>query len=180
MTYSGVVTEYAVKQCINCGFHAQASAKFCGGCGSDWRAVPGPAPAHPVAPGGASAASQFYNVPAFAQVQATASSRATKELHAEAGKIMVLLARERIFLYLQWVVFLGLNLTGVWVACKCYHEFLGDEISKLVIASTPFLFINTIGLLMVIPIKGTRNEIARLKEKLAHLRFQLEFGHLGL
>lgn len=182
MTYSGVISEYTVRQCINCGYQSQSQARFCGGCGIDssqsaanvGQAAKPQSPAYDAS----DLSRQYYAAPAFAKVQATVPNKVVGQLHAEAGKIMVLLARERIFLYLQWAAFLGINFLGVFVACKCYHEFLGDEVSKVMIASTPFLFINTVALLFVIPIKGTRHEINRLKEKLAHIRFKIEFGHL--
>ena len=81
-------------------------------------------------------------------------------------------------LWTHWSVFIGLNLLGVYFAIRCYNEFLGDELSKIMIATTPFLFINSLALLLIIVIKGTRNEIANLKERISYVKFKIEFGHL--
>lgn len=151
---------YASTQCLNCGFALAPSARFCGGCGNLTPAQ-GPAPA-----------------PEFAKVQPHLPPAVNKELQAEASKLLMQLARERILLLFHWAMFIGLNLLGVYFAGKCYIEFLGDELSKIMIASTPFLFINSMALLMIIVIKGTRHEIARLKERISYVKFKIEFGHL--
>lgn len=111
---------------------------------------------------------------------APAENPRNQELSKEASKIMVLLARERIFLYMHWIGFIVVNIFGCWIAWKCYTDFIGDEMSKTMIASTPFLFINSVALLFLVPIKGTRGEIARLKERLSCVRFNIEFGHLDI
>jgi hypothetical protein len=100
------------------------------------------------------------------------------ELRKEAAKVMVLLARERICLYFHWALFIGLNLLGCWLAVRCYFEFIGDEMTKSMVASTPFLFINSIALCCIVSIRGTRKEIARLKEHAQFIKFKMEFGHL--
>lgn len=120
------------------------------------------------------------NLPGFAVPKAGRNEQRNAELSGELSKIMILLARERIFLYSQIIIFILINLFGCWVALKCYNDFIGDEMSKMMIASTPFLFINSLALIMIVPIKGTRAEIARLKERLSYVHFNLEFGHLNL
>ena len=45
-------------------------------------------------------------------------------------------------------------------------------------AGTPLMFINIPVLMSLVPINGTRKEIAKLKEKLSYVRFQIEFNHL--
>jgi len=96
----------------------------------------------------------------------------------ECGKLMILLMRERLFLYTHWILFIFFNVLGSWLSWKCYGEFIGDEVSKITIALTPFLFINSIALMFIVPIRGTRREISRLKERLSYVRFKIDFGHL--
>lgn len=117
-------------------------------------------------------------VPDFVMVAKHRVKGPSEELRAEANKLMVLLARERIFLYMHWLIFLGLNLWGFWLALKCYNEYLGDEMTKLMMGSTPLLYINSCALMCIVPILGTRKEIARLKEKLHYVKFQIEYSHL--
>lgn len=117
-------------------------------------------------------------VPSFAQFHAANPPAVNKELQAEAAKLIVLLARERLFLVFHIGLFLTMNAIGLMLSNKCYSEFLGDEVSKIVMAMTPFIFINLVALVCIVPIKGTRKEIARLKERISYVRFKLEFGHL--
>lgn len=151
---------YASTQCLNCGFAMPPSARFCGGCGN---LTPAEGPSAP---------------PTFAKIQPLLPPSVNKELQDEASTLLMQLARERILLLFHWACFIGLNFIGVYFAMKCYNEFLGDELSKIMIASTPFLFINSIALLGIILIKGTRTEIARLKERISYVKFKIEFGHL--
>lgn len=150
----------AVIQCHQCGFANEPSARFCGGCGTLSQ------PQAPAAP------------PSFAFVQQTQAPAISNELRAEAAKLIMQLARERVLLLIHFALFIGLNLLGCWFALKCYHEFIGDEMSKIMMAMTPFLFINSIALLCITLIKGTRREIARLKERISYVKFKIEFGHL--
>ncbi len=98
----------------------------------------------------------------------------TKEL----GSLLVLLARERIFLIMHWVIFVVLSLIGFGLAMKCYTEFHGDHMSKLMMSITPMLFINLSALVCLTPIKGTKREIERIEEKIAYLKFSVRFKHL--
>ncbi|MBX9723633.1 MAG: hypothetical protein K2X81_19670 [Candidatus Obscuribacterales bacterium] len=122
---------------------------------------------------------QPQSLPSFAVPKLTAAPRTT-ELNVEASKVMALLARERIFLYVHILTFLAINLFGCWVAWTCYTGFIADEVSKTMIAMTPFLFVNSLALLCIPNIKGTRAEISRLKERLNYTRFNIEYGHLGM
>jgi len=96
----------------------------------------------------------------------------------EMGSLLVLLARERIFLIMHWAIFVTLSLIGFSLAMKCYTEFHGDDMSKLMMAITPMLFINLSALVCLTPIKGTKREIERLEEKIAYLKFSVRFKHL--
>ena len=149
-------------QCASCGYELEESARFCGFCGAL-------TPAHgaPTAP-----PPQFANVPVM---QPPAMSH---ELQEEAARLMVHLARERFFLICQWCAFIGLNFLGCYLAVRCYFEFIGDEMSKMMVAITPFLYINTMALLFIVCIRGTRKAIARLKEQISYVKFKIDFGHL--
>ncbi len=104
----------------------------------------------------------------------TVDPAATREL----GTLLVLLMRERIFLIIHWAIFVVLSLIGFGLAMKCYTEFHGDDMSKLMMAITPMLFINLTALLCLTPIKGTKREIERIQEKIAYLKFSVRFKHL--
>lgn len=172
----------SMTNCTNCKDLLEHDAKFCGNCGF----IVAPTsfninryPEH----AGLIDQSNFTvpdRVPNFARMGAPVENPRNKELNSEASKIMVLLARERVFLYMHWIGFIAINIFGCWIAWKCYADFIGDEMSKTMIASTPFLFINSVALLFLVPIKGTRGEIARLKERLSCVRFNIEFGHLDI
>lgn len=158
--------------CPVCYAPAQATAKFCGNCG----ALSGDA--RTASPQPVVGTRQMPTVPAFAPVAPRAVPGAIAELREEQAKLLILLVRERLFLYLHWLGFLSTNLFGIWLALKCYNEYLGDEMTRLMMASTPLLYINLLTLLFLLPIKGTRREIARLKERLNYSKFQMEYNHL--
>jgi len=101
-------------------------------------------------------------------------------LRAELTKHVVLLARERLFLYLHCVFFLIINAFGLWLSLKAYNEYNADELTKTIIALTPLMFINSLGLVCLSPIRGTKIEIARLKEKIKYIRVQIEFRNITL
>jgi hypothetical protein len=100
------------------------------------------------------------------------------ELKQELGKLIVMLARERMFLYFQVCCFLAVNLFGFYLAMRAYNEYLGDDVTKFIISLTPMMFINTLALVILCPIKGTKREIARLKEKLSYLKFQIDYRNV--
>jgi hypothetical protein len=101
-------------------------------------------------------------------------------LRAELTKHVVLLARERLFLYLHCINFLIINAFGFWLSLKAYNEYNADELTKTIIALTPLMFINSIGLVCLAPIRGTKIEIARLKEKVKYIKVQIEFRNITL
>ncbi len=181
MTYATASTVEYGQSCSNCGDHLESLAKFCGGCG--FIVAPNSFnineyPEHAARIGeGEERIKVPDSMPTFARVKQETQNAG--EINSEVSKTMVLLARERIFLYAHLLTFLAINLFGCWIALKCYYDFIGDEMSKIMIASTPFLFINSLALLVIIPIKGTRSEIARLKERLSHAKFKLDYGHLN-
>jgi len=117
-------------------------------------------------------------VPNFAPVAPKQIRGGNPALKEERARLMVLLARERLFLYTHWLLFTAINLIGLFIAYRCYIEYLADEMTRLMMATTPLLFINCIALMFIVPINGTRKEIARLKERLKYIRFQIEYNHL--
>jgi hypothetical protein len=165
MTYSAGITE---TKCSNCQAVVEQNARFCGNCG--FVTVAATAKPEEVAPAG---------LPSFATAGIPQDSPKTNEWITEANRLSLMLARERLFLIMHWTIFIVVNLFGFWVACKSYVDFHGDEMSKMMVASTPFLFINSLALLSLAPIKGTKNQIALLKERISYLRFNIEFGHVS-
>lgn len=185
------------KHCVHCMSRMDARANFCGECGapqevqqkqqgfaqSFQHAQTFHAPQQQAAPVHAGiqhvVQQKAVTAPSFAQVQKNRAKRPVpKELQEELGKLLCLLARERLFLYMHCVIFLVLNATGIFLSTRAYHGYIGDEITKTIIAMTPLMFINTIALACLSPIKGTKREIARLKEKLSYVRFQIEYHNV--
>lgn len=157
-------------RCAACAAVLEAGARFCGECGSSMhRPQAESQQARNNAAGGGA-------TPSFARPKGRGGvdPRATKEL----GSLLVLLMRERIFLIMHWCIFASLSLLGFGLAMKCYTEFHGDDMSKLMMAITPMLFINLSALVCLTPIKGTKREIERIQEKIAYLKFTMRFKHL--
>jgi hypothetical protein len=100
------------------------------------------------------------------------------ELQAEISDVICSLARQKMFLIMHWCIFLGLNTFGLFLAYTAYSGYIGDEFTKSAMGLTPMFFINTIALACLSPIKGTKIEVARLKEKLKYLTFQVEYHTL--
>jgi hypothetical protein len=117
------------------------------------------------------------HVPKFAHVSRV-NPELARQRQVELAKLMVLLARERLFLLFHFGVWLCVNLIGFWMSLKCYNEFIGDEMTKIMIGCSPFWVFNILGLTCLVPIRGTRKSIARLKEQIAHARFVVDYGHL--
>ncbi len=69
-----------------------------------------------------------------------------------------------------------MNTLGLFLAFTAYNQYIGDELTKTVMGFTPIFFINTIALACLAPIKGTKREIERLREKLKYLKFQVELS----
>jgi hypothetical protein len=170
--------EYA--GCPHCTEVNEARAKYCGSCGYTTRP---PQEKAPLVDPRAVTIPNFggtgpLTAPNFATVTASVAPKQSSELQNEMMQLQTVLLRERMLLALHWATLIGSNLIGFWLAMKCHHEFIGDEVTRMVIASTPLLFINTCGLLCIVTIKGTRKEIARLKERISYVKFKLEYGHL--
>ncbi len=170
MSFNSQTATRTISRCATCSSSIDAGARFCGECGASMRRAPD-SPQSPCsnAPGGGQA-------PVFARPRTrnTVDPAVSKEL----GSLLVLLMRERIFLIMHWSIFVTLSLIGFGLAMKCYTEFHGDDMSKLMMAITPMLFINLSALVCLTPIKGTKREIERIQEKIAYLKFSVRFKHL--
>lgn len=140
------------------------------GAESQWRPTPtgnaaAPDPGGPVAAGAALS---------FASVEK--KPKISPSLLREAHSLQVGMARERMFLLMHCTIYVAANIFGLWLASKCYHEYNGDEITKMLMSLTPLTFINAVSLSCFAPINGTRREIARIKERMAHVKAQMEIG----
>jgi hypothetical protein len=194
------------KQCGNCRHVDEWDAKFCASCGSrNWQPynsrIDGGQttdflyPDHPsngtptlvlpdnipksVPLGMARALTNLNDtyVPAFAHVRAN-TAEAVHLAQVELAKLMLILARERFFLLMHFSIWACVNIVGFTLAIKCYNEFIGDEMTKIMIGCTPFWLFNIIGLNCIHMIAKTKKAITRLKEQIAHARFKVEYGHL--
>lgn len=189
--------------CPHCSFAVETTAKFCGNCGivtrypeltgnqpdsSKPQAAQSAKPNQPVvrqasnSPSNSSGAAVSpsntgHRVPQFAQPGTGKRVQIPAQLTEELAALMTVLLRERIFLFVHCGLFLCANLFGFSLSIQAYTGFLGDEVSKLVISLTPLMFINSLGLLLLVPINGTKREIARVKEKIQYARFRIEYFH---
>lgn len=185
--------------CSQCLSPSDGKGRFCGECGTAYAKPKAsmhdqdfassfqrtPTLAHPhehrhtaadIKPSPASTAARTNpDAPTFARVKQKNQQQIPTELKEEIGKLVVSLAKQRLFLLMHWCIFLGLNLTGLLIACKAYNGYIGDEMTKCVMAFTPMFFINSIALACLSPIKGTKREVARLQERLTYMRFQVEY-----
>lgn len=174
-----------VAGCSRCLGFIEPGSKFCGNCGAPTRLEFRFDGNSLSAAAAAQAASNAINreaalklkekaAPAFVQNKRK-TARVPDEIREEMNSIYVSMARERFFLILHYCVFLGTNLIGFFIACKCYFEFIGDDITRLMMATTPLMFINLVALTCLVPIKGTKRELARLKERETYIKLRLEF-----
>ncbi|PWT94790.1 MAG: hypothetical protein C5B53_12390 [Candidatus Melainabacteria bacterium] len=147
--------------CSSCGKSHPKSSKFCTGCGQPKSNV--------VQPIGTQAA------PVFAHAHVPQAAGIPKELQVELGKLLVAVARERLFLYFHWSVFLGLHVVGFLLAYRMYEEFAGDEASKILVSLPPLFFLNLSAFFCLPLIKTTRFQITRLKEQLTYIHYRIEY-----
>lgn len=155
-------------KCAKCGENIEQQAKFCGQCGEVM--------VQPRTTQRTPQATRCTNeTPTFARAS---FADITPKVKAEINQIVSALFRERCILILNTCILLGVNLFGFSLSLKAYSEFNGDEMAKLIIAFTPFLFVNCVGCVAMIPIRGTKREIYRLQQRLQFLRAQMDFNHL--
>lgn len=184
-------------KCAHCSGLIEAGAKFCGQCGvhnsfsddvlqahaqsSLQPAVAAQGVTTAGVAAGATQTSAFERMQLGGQTPAFARAHyenASPKVIAEIRSIMSALARERTILLVNTLVLVCVNLFGFWLSMKCYTEFIGDDVAKFMIAFTPFLFVNGVGCVAMIPIRGTKREIYRLNEKLKVLKATMDYGHL--
>ncbi len=187
---------HSVDTCVHCSTALEITARFCGECGAPGKSRHAAAQdnrnfaqsfaAHR-SPGPMLQSAEHSNgvktqvlqrAPQKAPSFAKPKTDVPQELKEELAKLIVLLARERIFLYMHCGIFLSANLFGFYIAMRAYNGYIGDEMTKLLMSLTPLLFINAIALACLAPIKGTKREIARLKEKLTYVKFQIEYRNV--
>ena len=176
--------------CRRCTQYIEPSCKFCGNCGEaaslDLRIHANHAHAQTPARVASNLANlqaeSFYRSHQEATPSFAAPKRKNKvvpaEIREEMTSIIAMLVRERFFLILHYAIFVVTNLVGFAIALKCYAEYIGDDVTKTMVASTPLLFINLTALCCLVPIKGTKIEIGRLKDRMTNLKLRLEFDSI--
>ncbi len=150
--------------CTPCGTVLPGRLKFCTHCGQPLKKSA--APSAPI------------TTPTFAEVPSHKKRPGSKNLEQEMGKLFVELARQRFFLYMHWLIFLGVHSLGFMLAYDLYLNFVGDQTTRACLALVPFAFLNAGAFLSLHPIKTTRMEISRIKEQLTYLHFQIEYQDL--
>lgn len=151
--------------CQSCGQSHPKTSKFCNHCGQ--------AKAAPQEP-----TLVTTRTPAFAHAHSQKSQGVPAELQEELGGVLIAVARERLFLYFHWLVFLGVHALGFVLAYMMYQDFAGDEASKILFALPPLFFFNVTAFFCLPIIKSTRFQISRLKEKLTYLHYRIEYHEL--
>lgn len=171
MPTTGTLVQTAAA-CPSCTAVMGPHASFCSNCGRAARestrrhAVPN---AHVLA---------HRPFPAFVQATPGPSRSTLAERNEELEAATSVLLRERIFLVTHWTLFLGLNLWGLSLAVEGYGRIIGDHLTKLVMAGTPIMFINASTLMFLVVICGTRRQIARAKERVKYIQFQIDYSSL--
>lgn len=116
-------------------------------------------------------------LPSFVEVR-DRRAKVDPDLARELGQLVVALIREHIMLVVHWLVFVATNSFGFWLAAKCYYEYNGDELTRFIMALTPIMFVNSIGLVCLAPIKGGKIEIHRIKERIAYVKVKIRHQNL--
>src|ERR1700722_17622906 len=143
--YSGkVVHEKDALSCPTCNETFLPESKFCGECGTATTSKVIYAPNNHNF-NNLNLSSEYLNTqrkqvagtPAFAQVSPSLRKPISPQLKQEYCKVSCLLARERVFLLLHYLLFLTGNLFGLWCAFKAYNGLVADEVTRAVIALVP-------------------------------------------
>ena len=176
---------HTADSCAHCLSILESRARFCGECGTpnskartssheSHSTGNGHGHAHRSAANAQASVATARSAPSFARVEA----EVPQELKEELGKTIVLLARERIFLFTHTSLFLCTNFFGFWVTIGAYRGFNGDELTKCMVALVPLVFINAVALAFLIPIKGGKRQISHLRERLGFIKFKIEHSNL--
>ena len=144
----------SIKNCFNCNDFIHHESKFCGNCGINLVS------ANSTLTGSIPTYSPYYTI----------------ELHHEINNTIILHLRERIIFLATIIVFGIINLIGIYMSLKCYAEFNGEDVSRIIMSITPLFYVNMVSLVCLQPLKKRKQEILRLKEKLKalNLRISLE------
>lgn len=118
--------------------------------------------------------SQVQNLPNFA----SGKKKSNPELEAEIFNLSAQIFKEQIYLIFHWCLFLTVHAFGLFIALKCYSEFIGDDLSRLIMAMTPLIFINLVGLVAIVPIKKTKRQIGLLQQKMTYAKLKIEYENL--
>lgn len=170
----------ALIHCRSCNEELLPETKFCGECGSKTETIRQDftQSTNSTAAFGHDTAKPFA-MPAFAQVSQQLRKPVPPQLKQEYCKLYCLIARERAFLMLHYLLFLGSNLFGFFCAFVAYNGLVADEVTRMVIAFIPLICINVLACGCIVPIKGTKREISRLKERLTYIHYQIEYANLA-
>ena len=145
--------------CSSCGGSHPGKSKFCTNCGQPKSNVVQPVGTQPA--------------PIFAHLHSNLQARAIpNELQTELGRLLVAIARERLFLYFHWLAFLAFHVSGFMLAYNMYQDFAGDEATKVLVCMPPLFFLNLTAFFMLPIIKTTRFQITRLKEELTYIHYR--------
>lgn len=170
----------AIVHCFICNEELVPAAKFCGECGES--ATPKQnAFTNP------NLGSDYLNeqrakvagTPKFARVSQQMKRSIPPQLKQEYCKVSCLLARERAFLIMHYSVFFIASFFGLWCAFQAYNGLNADEMTRGVVAFIPLITINSLAFACLVPIKGTRREVSRMKERLTYLHYQIEYINLA-
>lgn len=202
-----LVTAKSTKYCRHCSNQIEIGAKFCGECGSSTESAINRASMPQIkrqAPSFAVPDTVSYaqlaqlerekmssladegeytqTSPSFARTPVFAlhekENEIPPELLDELRSLNTALLREQLFLIFHWSIFLVSNLIGFAFSMKCYFDFHGDELSRMMMALTPLTFINLVAFACLAPIKGTRREIARIKERIKFVQVKIEYRNV--
>jgi hypothetical protein len=111
------------------------------------------------------------SVPVFA----TAQSRQyiDPELQNEFCKWMVILLREKVFFVLHWILFALIEGFGLYMGLTCSQGLQADGTTRFIMSIIPMFYINLIGLVCLVPINGTKQQIHDVEERVNFLKFQM-------
>ncbi len=171
----------AAVHCFTCNEELLPTAKFCGECGLSTNGKQNNVSINPNLGSNYlnEQRAQVVSTPKFARVSPQMKRSIPPHLKQEYCKVSCLLARERAFLIMHYSVFLIASLFGLWCAFKAYNDLNADEMTRAVVAFIPLICINTVAFACLVPIKGTKREVSRMKERLTYLHYQIEYVNLA-
>lgn len=100
------------------------------------------------------------------------------QLQEEFCKWVVILAREKVFFVLHWALFIIVESVGFYMASHCAFNIIGDHSTRILFSIVPMFYINLVGLVCLVPINGTKSQIAKAQERVNFLKFQIDNHYL--